>query len=366
MPDLDFPRAIDAIGPEWLTRKLHGSGALSAGGRVARIVAEPLGQGVGFVSAMQRLRPVYEGDAAGAPASLIAKVSPVDPSSRQVGEIFRFYQKETGFYARLADRTPVRTPRAFGVDYDPSNMDFVLLLEDMSPARMPDQVEGLNLDDAGRAIDAAAGLHGAWWGSPELPGMDWLLTLNSPEMKALEPVYQQCWPAVVNFIGDRMSPYARRAGEALAPRIGALMDLAFEQPRTLMHGDFRADNMMFEAGSSSAPFALVDWQIVMQGPAAFDLAYMLSGSLDVETRRAGQGDLIARHHDGLVRAGVGDYSLSQAREAFRICAMLAWCWPVVAIGSLDFDNPRGLALFHAWAERALALFEDVDGAAVIP
>ena len=109
---------------------------------------------------------------------------------------------------------------------------------------------------------------------------------NSPEMKALEPVYQQCWPAVVDFIGDRMSPYARRAGEALAPRIGALMDLAFEQPRTLMHGDFRADNMMFEAGPSVSPFALVDWQIVMQGPAAFDLAYMLSGSLDVETRRA--------------------------------------------------------------------------------
>lgn len=196
--------------------------------------------------------------------------------------------------------------------------------------------------------------------------MDWLLRLNSPEMKALEPVYQQCWPAVVNFIGDRMSPYVRRAGEALAPRIGALMDLAFEQPRTLMHGDFRADNMMFEAGASTAPFALVDWQIVMQGPAAFDLAYMLSGSLDVETRRAGQEALIARYHGGLVRAGVADYSLAQAREAFRVCAMLAWCWPVVAIGSLDFDSPRGLALFHAWAERAMTLFEDVDGAAVIP
>ena len=144
------------------------------------------------------------------------------------------------------------------------------------------------------------------------------------------------------------------------------MDLAFEQPRTLMHGDFRADNMMFEAGASTAPFALVDWQIVMQGPAAFDLAYMLSGSLEVETRRAGQETLIGRHHDGLLRAGVGDYSLAQAREAFRVCAMLAWCWPVVAIGSLDFDNPRGLALFHAWAERAMTLFEDVDGAAIIP
>jgi hypothetical protein len=333
---------------------------------VNRIIAEPLGQGVGFVSAMLRLRPVYEGPAGAAPASLIAKVSPVDPSSRQVGEIFRFYQKETGFYAQLAARTPVRTPRAYGVDYDPATMDFVLLLEDLSPARLGDQVEGLSADQVRLAVDTVAGLHAAWWRSPELPGMDWLLALNSAEMKALEPVYQQCWPAVVDFIGDGMSPYMRQAGEALATRIGALLDRACDQPQTLMHGDFRADNMMFEAGASAAPFALVDWQIVMKGPGAFDLAYMLSGSVTVEDRRAWQDGLIAQHHAGLVRAGVGGYALDQARDDFRVCGMLAWCWPVVAIGSLDFDNPRGLALFRAWAERAMALAEDIDGAAVIP
>jgi hypothetical protein len=366
MLDLDFPRAIDAITPEWLTRRLQASGALPAGARVSSIMTEPVGEGVGFVSAMQRLRPVYEGPSGGAPASLIAKVSPVDPSSRQVGEIFRFYQKETGFYAQLAGRTPVRTPRAYGVDYDPATMDFVLLLEDMSPATVGDQVLGLSEGQVRLAVDTIAGLHGAWWRSPELPGMDWLLALNSTEMKALEVVYQQCWPAVVDFAGDAMSPYMRRAGEALATRIAALMDLACEQPQTLMHGDFRADNMMFEAGAAAHPFALVDWQIVMKGPGAFDLAYMLSGSVTVEDRRAWQDGLITQHHAGLVRAGVGGYALDQAREDFRVCGMLAWCWPVVAIGSLDFDNPRGLTLFRAWAERAMALVEDIDGAAVIP
>ena len=366
MPDLDFPRAIDAITPAWLTLRLQACGALPGNARVVAIRAEPLGEGVGFVSAMQRLRPVYEGPAGEAPASLIAKVSPVDPSSRQVGEIFRFYQKETGFYARLASRTPVRTPRAYGVDYDPETMDFVLLLEDLSPARLGDQVEGLTSDQVRLAVETVAGMHGAWWRSPELPDMDWLLALNSPEMKALEVVYQQCWPAVVDFAGDAMSPYMRRAGEALATRIGALMDLACEQPQTLMHGDFRADNMMFEAGVAAAPFALVDWQIVMKGPGAFDLAYMLSGSVTPADRRAWQEDLIGRHHAGLLKAGVEGYPLARAREDFRVCGMLAWCWPVVAIGSLDFDNPRGLTLFRAWAERAMALVEDLDGAAAIP
>ena len=113
-------------------------------------------------------------------------------------------------------------------------------------------------------------MHGAWWGWPEIHSLDVLVVLNSPERKALKVVYQRCWPAVVDFAGDAMSPYMRRAGEALATRIGALMDLACEQPQTLMHGDFRADNMMFEAGLAAAPFALVDRQIVMKGPGAFD------------------------------------------------------------------------------------------------
>jgi hypothetical protein len=186
------------------------------------------------------------------------------------------------------------------VDYDPANMDFVLLLEDMSPARMPDQVEGLTLEEAGRAIDAAAGLHGAWWRSPELTGHGLAPDAQLPEMKALEPMYQQCWPAVVDFIGDRMSPYARRAGEAWPgdrrPHGPGLRAAPHPDARRLPGGQHDV-----RGGTLGGALRLVDWQIVMQGPAAFDLAYMLSGSLEVETRRAGQDDLIARHHAGLVR-----------------------------------------------------------------
>jgi hypothetical protein len=43
-----------------------------------------------------------------------------------------------------------------------------------------------------------------------------------------------------------------------------------------------------------------------------------------------------------------------------------WCWDWGGTPYGGGDNPRGLALFHAWAERAMTLFEDVDGAAIIP
>jgi len=201
-------------------------------------------------------------------------------------------------------------------------------------------------EDAGLALDAAAALHARWWKAPELPGMTWLLEINSPQMKALQVVYQQCWPAVIDFLGKDMPDAMRKTGEKLATRIETMMDQAAAMPRTIMHGDYRADNMFFDVGEAREPFAIADWQVMLQGPAAFDLAYMMAGSLKTDVRRQAQDDLVARHHAGLVKAGVSDYSLGQLQADYRICATLGWCWPVVAIGSLDMANERGVATFQ--------------------
>ncbi len=63
---------------------------------------------------------------------------------------------------------------------------------------------------------------------------------------------------------------------------------------------------------------------------------------------------------------MSDYSRAQADEDYRFCAMLGWCWPVVAIGSLDMANDRGVAMFNAWTERSMTAVADLDGASMIP
>ena len=360
-----FPRTVAEITPAWLTGALERSGAL-AGGRVAKVTAEPLGIGLGFMSAMQRLTLDYDSQAPDAPRRLIAKLAPLDPGARQIDLVFKFYEKETGFYRVLQKDSPIRTPHAYHVEFDPESHDFILLMEDLSPARLGDHLVGMSPADAGLALDAAAAFHGRWWNSPRLAEMPWLLEINSPQMKALQAVYQQCWPAVVDFLGDGMPAAMKRTGEKLATRIEAMMDLAADMPRTIMHGDYRADNMFFEVGEAKEPFAIADWQVMLEGPAAFDLAYMVSGSLKPDIRRACQDDLVVRHHAGLVKAGVSDYSLKDLQADYRVCATLGWCWPVVAIGSLDMANERGVATFYAWAERVMGTVLDLDGGAVIP
>ena len=57
-------------------------------------------------------------------------------------------------------------------------------------------------------------------------------------------------------------------------------------PSTLIHSDLRADNLLFSPDGTAV--TLVDWQGAGIGPPAWDLAYFLSQSLDVDTRRANE------------------------------------------------------------------------------
>lgn len=365
MREDSFPRTVEAITPQWLTSALRGAGVLGEAA-VSSFEAQPLGVGTGFMSAMGRLVLAYDGPAPGAPRSLIVKLAPRHPGARDIDLAFHFYAKETGFYSLLAPSSPIRTPRAYHVAFEPETHDFILLLEDMAPARLGDQVCGLCVEDAALAVEAAGRLHARWWRDPALDGFEWLLPINSPQMRALQPIYQQCWPAVVDFLGDRMPAAMRRTGERLATRIEAMLDLVAERPRTVMHGDFRADNMFFETGTGCEPFAVADWQVMLNGSSAFDMAYMLTGSLDVDLRRSCEAELLDLHHRTLADNGVSDYSREEAGEDYRLCAMLGWCWPVVAIGSLDMTNDRGVAMFHAWTERSMAAVADLDAAGLIP
>jgi Ecdysteroid kinase-like family len=365
MGETGFPITVEDITADWLTDTLRTSGALSQG-RVTGFTATPLGAGVGFMSAMRRLSLSYDDPAGGGPASLIAKLPPPDPGSRTIDEAFNFYEKEVGFYRHIAPSTPMRTPRAYFSAYDPTTRDFAVLLEDLAPRQIGDQLEGLSAERLVLALKGAAGLHGRWWRDPSLLGMDWLLGMDSPQMRQLQPIYQQCWPAVVDFLGPDMPAEMRRIGDRFATRIVPLLGVMLAQPMTVVHGDYRADNLFFSASGEAEGFAVADWQICLKGGGALDIAYLLTGSVDIGVRRSNEADLLGLYHRTLFEHGGRDYPLETFREDYIACVMLAWCWPVIAIGSLDTANDRGVALFRAWASRATTAVLDLDAQARIP
>ena len=69
---------------------------------------------------------------------------------------------------------PVRTPCCHHAAHDPETDAYVVLLEDVAPARQGDQMAGCPVDDVAAAIDELVLLHGPRWGDESLTEIGWL------------------------------------------------------------------------------------------------------------------------------------------------------------------------------------------------
>jgi aminoglycoside/choline kinase family phosphotransferase len=365
MAILDIPKSPEALSSEWLTAALQSGGATNA--RVASFEYEPIAAGVGFLGKLGRLRLRYAEDGEGLPRTLVVKQPTQDAKSRQLAMMFRFYEREVSFYREVGSAAGIRTPTVHFGAADPESGDFVLLMEDLAPARVGDQLAGCTAQDARTAVGAIANCHARWWQSPQLEAFGWLPATNDPINHFAQFAYQACWEQFVQFVGEKMTPALRRTGEALAPNVIRMLDGFVERPSTLLHGDYRADNLFFgSAGQDAPPLAAVDWQVTNRGAGAFDLAYFLSGNVSTEVRRSIEMDLLRHYTDVLRENGVREYGFERCLEDYRFGVLFCLVYSVIVIGTLDPTNARGVAVFHANFERVAAAITDLDAGAMMP
>ena len=189
---------------------------------------------------------------------------------------------------------------------------------------------------------------------------------DAPVQQFAAGAYQQAWGPFLEAFGATLSPAVKAIVEEIGQKAVKIQTSFAQPPITIVHGDYRVDNLFFASPQGGAEFAVADWQIVFKGNGAFDLAYLLTGSLETEVRRAHERELLACYHAGLVAGGVKGYSLDDCRDDYRFWVMLGFAWPVVAIGTLDTANERGVALFRAWVERAMAAMVDWKAWEMLP
>jgi len=130
------------------------------------------------------------------------------------------------------------------------------------------------------------------------------------------------------------------------------------QPRTICHGDFRADNLMFARSGRGTTLITIDWQAPMQARGAFDVGHLLSMSITTELRRAHEADLLRRYHDGLVAGGVEGYAYDEFFQDYRRGLLIGFTYTVQAGPSVDMAHPRTHALFDSAVRRVDACLQD--------
>jgi Ecdysteroid kinase-like family len=339
--------------PEFLT---HALAAHLDGARVTAVQATPVG--TGQVSDSCRLRLAYDRPMA-LPETLVAKVPAADPASRNAAKVFRTYEIEASFYGQLAAGLPVSLATCYYAGYDAEPDEYVVLLEDLAPACPGDQLAGITPDQAAGAIDELAALHAAGWGSTALAELPWL-NRSSPEgAQLMTAAVTGMFPGFRDRYGARLEQETLPLIEDFLPRTAGYLE-ARDGPRTIVHGDFRADNLLF---GRARPIVL-DWQTCSFGAGLGDLSYFLASSLQVPDRRRHEEDLVRRYHARLAGRGVplswNDCWTDYRRHAFGGIVM-----DIIAAMFVQ-QTERGDEMFAAMANRHARHAIDLDSLRLLP
>ncbi len=320
--------------------------------------------GTGQMADSFRLVPRYDTDRPGAPSSVVGKFTAADDTSRATGIAMRTSEVEVRFYQEVAATVAVRTPHCYHADVDPATAEFVLILEDMTPARAGDQVAGCSVDEAALALTELAALHGPRWGDPGLENVAWLhrRTTETNDLGVqLLPVLFEGFAA---RYGEVLDESVLAVGRRLMPGIAAYLH---HQPRpwTVQHADYRLDNLLFGTTAGGVALAVVDWQTVVLGPGAADVSYFLGAGPSVDDRRHHEERLVREYHRALVAGGVGHYSFDDCFNDYRRYAYAGYLMAVGASMMVE-RTERGDEMFLAMARRHAAQIIDLHSSELLP
>ena len=238
--------------------------------------------------------------------------------------------------------------------------EYVLLLEDLAPARSRDLDENCSFVEAEEAIRQIAIFHATWWGSPQLTEMNWLFRFDENYVKVLQDLYQARWPVFLEKAGDRLPVGLQPLGEELTRNKSNLLSYLDRPPLTIVDLDYKLDNLFFASPQGGRPFAVTDWQLVGQARGVYDVAFFLCSSLSNTDFQVKAMDLLQRYYTLLIERGVRGYSFEQCLSDYHLCNLAGFIRMVVVVGGGFFNEATETTIFNGWLPRLSTAIIDLD------
>jgi hypothetical protein len=370
-----IPQRVEELTAAWFTE------VLATGSTVSEVRCEEIGVGVGFMGQVHRCHLTWDrsdggDDSTALPSSVIVKTPTQIPENFAAGDALRSYEREIVVYQTLRTTLGVPMPGYYhgAMDPDPapwmlrplfflfdhlsirginwviaqflqlsgkSKRRYILVIEDISDARPPTQMLGGSLDDARRSLEVLARFHAAnWMRSDATQHYRHIFPVDTvPRVGQASSVRNR--DAFVERFGPVLRDGTLERLDAIQARIPEICSSLAAEPWTLLHGDYRLDNVLFRPNGE---LVVLDFQGLGSGRPAIDVAYFITTALTAE-HRDNEEPLLRTYHDALVAAGVSSYSFEQlvrdgelAKEllAHRIVGSADVIDTTVAAGGDDF------------------------------
>lgn len=337
-PPARIPASLDEVDAEFVGAAL--------GAEVASVRRERIAVGEGFLGELARVWVDYAPGSIG-PATLIAKIPTTDGALKPVGLLLDVYEREHRVYREVVPQLRVRTPGLYCNLGDPATERYCLLIEDVAHLTAGDQRAGCTLQQARAAMTAAAGLHGRWWNRAD--ELAWVPPIDSELNLGLQHLYEAAFPTAVDRFGGLIGADVIGHLERFLPTVRDMLIGYGPMSRTLVHNDFRLDNMFFDADE----LVLIDWQLLGRGEGMGDLCQFLSANIGVDLRRAHENELLRHYFETTSEMGAGYLLFEDLVHSYRISLnfwTLNWCYT----GATAADtNQRAGELFEAMISRSV-------------
>lgn len=337
---------VAEVTPEWLSAAL--------GAEVVSVGAERVG--TGQMGQSWRLSLEWADPDSTAPRSFVAKMAGGDPSTRTL--IADGYRNEYLFYTAVRPSVAVRSPRCWYATITDDNTSFVLLLDDLAPAVPGVQARGVSVDEALLAVRNLAGLHGPRWADPTLLELDGLALPSAEGAQFHAQVLTGAIPQFVEHFATSLGPEDEATIATVPSNLVDWITARLDR-FTLIHGDYRPDNLMFMPDGSIV--TTLDWQTLGLGLAGRDIGYFLATSLEPADRRSNERRLVSAYHEALVEFGVTDFPLDTCFEDYRLGVVQGPLITILgAVYATAAPSAESDAMFAAMITRSCAAIRELD------
>ncbi len=235
------------------------------------------------------------------------------------------YLTEARFYRDIRPELDLEIPRTFGSIYDTRSRQFAILMEDLRlrGARFPNATMEIPVAQVRALVTLLARLHARYWQSPRFDGeLAWVPTRLRGGMF---PVFDGIGRELIRYQVES-NPFKQRLLAPLERSVDALWEALWRSqrklaagPQTLLHGDTHIGNAYLLPDGTGGFY---DWQLMVRGHWANDLAYLLCSGLAAEVRRQHERGLIDHYLATLADSGVDDPPTAQAAwECYRLAAI---------------------------------------------
>ena len=290
------------------------------------------------------------------PREWFVKLPSLAWQARLITALPRLLHTEVRFYNEVAKSVSVNLPH-FLAAQSKLGKGATLVLKDLTEMgfKLGNPSDALTFSQAKLVVEQLAGLHAHFWNKENIDqDYSWL----AGPIRRLE-----------DFLGSAMAVPLMKRGLYKAGNLVSLklhvkaihyayhrrqaMCFLANAPQTLIHHDCHPGNLFW----NQSQLGLLDWQLVSFGEGISDIAYFLATSLNPETRRLHEAELVTLYAQCLINQGIVNIDANLLLQRYR--AHLVYPFEAMLV-TLAIGGMMNLDSNYELIRRAVAAVEDLD------